>query len=550
MDTYNVNEKKDDTVLYNTTLPALNDLRCAMCEIDFIEIRDSSAKSNFHWKTMKCRLLIHLVSDLIASPVSGTETFIIVITHKQFFDTGKLEKILRNVKLVYRGLQPVTIEIYKSCLIYTIQAKIAPLWNIADQYLIQGKDFYNFTEGARALKLDVLMKDMKICLKLHAEKIKISCIKLEDYLPSFVISQFLADPKGYIDLSVYNLPFIHVLPSTKKGKLLSVSKKMPPKCVFKNYDQLRRHWKNMYGYALPKTEDGILYYEIKFLIPKSSIFIYPNLCVMSGPLNIIPNRDKGPTIIQFLSDMLVKLPAVCNKKLQISKDDPFNTQLGNASSLTDTLLNNTELEIHSPQNNSTSNSHFEFSTKYVDELKKDSSSVPTSLKTRLAMIHQLHNASFGESTNTNLSIKNIRENQSDMQPKKKFCVVNSASSTTNRNFITSKEGTISRYFPIQKLHSSNNITESTQQEKQDHVSLKEKLPNVKPNEQSKISLSETDENVNIEAMAKNNQLDQLNSNILSNWLRKHSIPHNPNGKKVELIKKILSHIRNTQQLRI
>lgn len=51
-------------------------------------------------------------------------------------------------------------------------------------------------------------------------------------------------------------------------------------------------------------------------------------------------------------------------------------------------------------------------------------------------------------------------------------------------------------------------------------------------------------------MAKNNQLDQLKNNILSNWLRKHSIPHNPNGKKAELIQKILFHIRNTQQFRI
>lgn len=53
---------------------------------------------------------------------------------------------------------------------------------------------------------------MNICLKLHAEKIKISYINLEDYLPSSVISKFLADPKGYINLSAYNLPFVYVLP--------------------------------------------------------------------------------------------------------------------------------------------------------------------------------------------------------------------------------------------------------------------------------------------------------------------------------------------------
>lgn len=51
-----------------------------------------------------------------------------------------------------------------------------------------------------------------MCLLLQAEKVKIPHIKLEDYIPSTVISQFLADPKGYIDLSHYKLPFVYVLP--------------------------------------------------------------------------------------------------------------------------------------------------------------------------------------------------------------------------------------------------------------------------------------------------------------------------------------------------
>ncbi|XP_073968253.1 uncharacterized protein C18orf63-like [Bombus fervidus] len=84
-----------------------------------------------------------------------------------------------------------------------------------------------------------------MCLQLHAEILKIPYIKLEDYLSPSILSHFLADPKGYVDLSRYNLPFVHVLPSTKKGKVLSVSKELPAKCAFKDYDQLRRHWKNM-----------------------------------------------------------------------------------------------------------------------------------------------------------------------------------------------------------------------------------------------------------------------------------------------------------------
>lgn len=49
-------------------------------------------------------------------------------------------------------------------------------------------------------------------LQLCAEKVKVPYIKLEDYLPSSVIAEFLLDPKGYIDLSSYRFPFVHVLP--------------------------------------------------------------------------------------------------------------------------------------------------------------------------------------------------------------------------------------------------------------------------------------------------------------------------------------------------
>lgn len=49
-------------------------------------------------------------------------------------------------------------------------------------------------------------------------------------------------------------------------------------------------------------------------------------------------------------------------------------------------------------------------------------------------------------------------------------------------------------------------------------------------------------------MAKKNQLDQMKNSDLSDWLKKHSIPHNIHGKKTELINKILSHIKNTQIL--
>lgn len=55
MDACNLmNKKKGQSVLY-ASFPEMSNLCCAICEIDFVEVHDASAKSNFHWQTMKCR---------------------------------------------------------------------------------------------------------------------------------------------------------------------------------------------------------------------------------------------------------------------------------------------------------------------------------------------------------------------------------------------------------------------------------------------------------------------------------------------------------------
>ena len=53
------------------------------------------------------------------------------------------------------------MELYKNCLIYTIQTKLSPLWNKVGDYFVEGKNFYNFVEGVRGLKLDVLIEGNK-----------------------------------------------------------------------------------------------------------------------------------------------------------------------------------------------------------------------------------------------------------------------------------------------------------------------------------------------------------------------------------------------------
>lgn len=46
-------ERKKQLLVY-ASFPQISDLCCAICEMDFIELQDST-KTNFHWQTMKCR---------------------------------------------------------------------------------------------------------------------------------------------------------------------------------------------------------------------------------------------------------------------------------------------------------------------------------------------------------------------------------------------------------------------------------------------------------------------------------------------------------------
>ena len=240
-----------------------------------------------------------------------------------------------------------------------------------------------------------------------------------------------------------------------------------------------------YGYSLPKSKDGILFYEIKFPIPRSNIFIYPSLCVTSGPLDIIPNRDKEVTITHFLSDMLVKVPIICGQQLQISKHTPFKTE--NISLATSTFIKSQGLDTCLIKENDP----IRILQSGISEIRNTNTNITSvSLKEQLTKIHEIHNTSVRENV-AHSSNRAIDENRND------------ATQTTEGGFIGG--------------NASRNLADTF-----------------------------TDDKIDIEAMAKNNQLHQVQKSVLSNWLKKHLIPHDLKAKKTDLINKVLSHIRNTQ----
>ncbi|XP_033359676.1 E3 ubiquitin-protein ligase XIAP-like [Bombus vosnesenskii] len=177
------------------------------------------------------------------------------------------------------------------------------------------------------------------------------------------------------------------------------------------------------------------------------------MCVASSPLQIIPNREKESTITHFLSDILMKLPAVCGKRLQISKDTPFDTKSLNIKS-SNASPKDRGLSTHLKGKENIV-SQLESSDKYIDGLTKDVNAA-ISLRTRLTKIHQIHQK---------LNNRDVKENQSGIQclnTMQNSCIqnvennlntVNTVNTSRNPNFTVSEERTISTYFKIQNMNS-------------------------------------------------------------------------------------------------
>ncbi|CAG2053640.1 unnamed protein product [Timema podura] len=158
--------------------------------------------------------------------------------------------------------QTVTLSnaIYEACLRYTILALMAPIWNQAGEYMVQGHD------------------EMFIAvwpLRVRMRPLEFSDL---DIVPS-TKEEFFSKREGCISELSLGAQQLHVLPSLKKGRIVSISRKIPSSCPYQSYKELKRHWKNLYGYRLPESDETILYFTMHFNAFSSTVYTYPSLCV-------------------------------------------------------------------------------------------------------------------------------------------------------------------------------------------------------------------------------------------------------------------------------
>ncbi|KAI4481527.1 hypothetical protein M0802_013973 [Mischocyttarus mexicanus] len=528
-------DSKNKEFFSHATLPCKDELRCVVCEIDFIEVQNSLAKSNYHWQTLKCRLIIHIFPEIIASPQPGTDNSILIIVSNKFLETEKLQKTLRTLNML-----AITIEDYIVCLNHTIECKLAPRWNKVGQYFVQGKQFYMSMQEMNALKLQIFINDDNVSFKFQPRKLKIPFIQLEDfYLLRSMIVDFLIDNNGFINLIDFSQS-VYVLPSMSMGKVISVTKKIPSSCPFKDYVQLRRHWKNMYGYRLPQTPEGIIYYNIKFSSPGVNRFTYPSTCVAFKPIQLFPCNDSKYIISQFIDDIHETISEICGKRFQILSHQKPNVQFFSLNEYTSSIKN----KLSPPENKETSSffmnmtniekkPKLEFPSKYEYWLLTNTEKpMCQTLKPTgyLTEIEQIHTTSIPVAVNNRKTILNDHDKINDSK------LTNNNVLNYNETLAASSNCVLHMKRKCPTFDTNTESMYSTQQSMHSNTKLNQKFVDIR----NGIKMNQE---IDIEILTKLNRSDQINNSVLRDWLQRYSIPYKAKDKKADLISKLMDHIK-------
>ncbi|XP_046328623.2 uncharacterized protein C18orf63-like [Haliotis rufescens] len=296
--------------------PPLEEL-CAITVTLSSGITFSQIASTWQPQIMKCREIIFTEPDILATPAFDVENCFSVVLQQSLFKTGRLQNRFQKIGLETSKPFRVTPALYQSCLRYTVTAKIAPTWNKAGEWMVQGRDFLTHTGYANAVKMNLTVNSDELFVSLLATSVKFPPLQVIDLDvdQNFLNLLRINQPDTIKDMSLYNC-WCHVLPSMKRGRVCSVSRNVPADGPFKSYRDLKRHWKNTYGYRLPDTEDDMMFYQISFRQNGGKLFTYPSVCLRAADMQRIPRIDPKPILIAFIQDLHSKLPSICGHPLK------------------------------------------------------------------------------------------------------------------------------------------------------------------------------------------------------------------------------------------
>ncbi|CAH2104788.1 unnamed protein product [Euphydryas editha] len=283
---------------YEVSNPNFENLGYLKAIANIKDKHDRSAPSNYHWKILKCRMIIFSASSIMACPDKNDVKQVHIIFNKVGNDYDLLTSLFLKFSLIQDGgYHKVTTEMYSMCFLYTMSAKLAPVWNyLGPNYFINNRDFLKAFGPQDGIKLKITVDNEKTILEL--KPIKINFVKTKE--------QFSPGES------------IIVLPSLNKAVVEEHCEVLPKSGDFKCYKDIRRHWKNIHGYRLPEEEHS--YYTVRFW--RGEPLTYPDICILrSYPIiTPVPKNVEKMILSKFINSLKVKISYILGFPLSISNE--------------------------------------------------------------------------------------------------------------------------------------------------------------------------------------------------------------------------------------
>ncbi|XP_071340448.1 uncharacterized protein C18orf63 homolog isoform X4 [Trachinotus anak] len=219
----------------------LPDLKKLVCITLTLQEEDEEPRSK---QIKTCRELVLLYSDILASPALDSFTDITVVMALPFLQRGVVQAFGQRRLLQLGSPQCVFPGVLQCCLSYSLITRLAPRWNKAGLYLVSGKDFLTDRGRLNAVSMELSTREGQLCISIQANTIRLPPPTLEDFgFPPLVLRRFCCDPDSVLDPpSTGGTIWCHVLPSMKKGQIITISRQLPRDGPFRTYRDLQNHW--------------------------------------------------------------------------------------------------------------------------------------------------------------------------------------------------------------------------------------------------------------------------------------------------------------------
>ncbi|CAK1603301.1 unnamed protein product [Parnassius mnemosyne] len=283
--------------------PNFNNIGHVVATANLSDKHDRSAPSDYHWKILKCRMIIFSNSSFLACPDKKEVKQVHIIINTLSDDYDRLTSLFLKFCLKQEGsIRKVTPETFLMCYQYTLIARVAPIWNtLGYDYLINNRDFLTAFGPQEGIKYNISINDSSTVLEL--KPVKITLMKSDNkYKPS---------------------DCVRVLPSLNKAVVEEYYETLPESGNFRCYKDLRRHWKNIHGYRLPEEEYA--YYAVRFW--RGEPLTYPKICLTSNfpIITPLPKSTEATVLARFLNCLKSKMSQFLGIPLTlINQERDFN----------------------------------------------------------------------------------------------------------------------------------------------------------------------------------------------------------------------------------